>query len=255
MRAGTVVGMGVLLLILRGSAAAADDRVLSLVSDAKSYNFDYRDGQPVGLFADVLREAMAAAGWRVEFRVRPWARGLEEVRNGEADGMFSMYRIAERDRFLLFSTVPLYVAEEHVYVLKGHAFDARRWREVLRNKRIGIVNGSYHGAGFAEAEAQHLFASVARVNSTGSLVAMLEAGRIDAAFTTLDLMTHAEEEMGKREVIDCTEPAVELMPTFLAFTRKHDFTALRDAFDAQLRKMKENGRYDFLLRRDGPRPP
>jgi polar amino acid transport system substrate-binding protein len=248
-----MVRAGILLLALAcGGAAIAGDRVLSLLSDAKSHNFEYRDGQPVGLFADVLREALGAAGWSVEFRVRPWIRALDEVRNGEADGMFSMYRIAERERFFLFTNVPLYVAEEHVYVRKGRAFDARHWRDALKNKRIGIVNGSYHGTGFAEAEAQHLFASVERVNSTESLIAMMEAGRIDAIFTTTELMTHAAAATGKSEAIVRTDPAVELMPTFLAFTRKRDFTAIRDAFDAQLRRMKEDGRYDALLRRDGP---
>lgn len=242
----------ILLMLAYGGTVKADDRVVSLVSDAKSRNFEYRDGKPVGFFADVLREALAGCGWSVEFRVRPWVRGLDEVRNGEADGMFSMYRIAERDQIFLFSNVPLYVAEEHVYVPKGQTFDARRWREVLRDKRVGIVNGSYHGQGFADAEARHLFASVDRVNSTESLVAMVEAGRLDAAFTTNELMDHAETEIRKSAAIERTEPAIELMPTFLAFTRKRDLTALRDAFDAQLRKMKEDGRYDALLKRDAP---
>jgi len=242
----------VLMILVCGGTAMAGDRVVNLVSDAKSRNFEYRDGQPTGFFADVLREALAGAGWSVDFRVRPWVRGLDEVRNGEADGMFSMYRIAERDRIFLFSNVPLYVSEEHVYVPRGQAFDARNWREVLKNKRIGIVNGSYHGQGFADAEARHLFASVERVNSTESLVAMVEAGRLDAAFTTKELMDHAEAGIGKNAAIERTEPAIELMPTFLAFTRKRDLTLLRDAFDAQLRKMKEDGRYDALLKRYRP---
>ena len=250
MRVLSIVEVGFVLLILAlGGPAKAGDRVLSLVSDAQSRNFEYRDGKPEGFFADVLREALAGAGWRVEFRVRPWARCLEEVRNGEADGMFSMYRIAERDRIFLFTTVPLYVAEEHAYVAKGQAFDARHWREALRNKRVGVVNGSYHGTAFAAAEAEHLFASVERVNSTESLMAMVEAGRLDAVFTTNELMDHAEAETGKRVAIERTTPAIELMPTFLAFTRKRDFTALRDAYDAELRKMKADGRYDALLKR------
>jgi len=247
-----MLGAGVLLSILVGVGAQADDRVLSLVSDAKSRNFEYRAGLPSGLFADVLREAMAGAGWRVEFRVRPWARCFDEVRNGESDGLFSIYRLDERERSFLYSNVPLFVAEEHVYVSKGHAFDARHWRDALRGKRIGILNGSYHGAAFAEAEAQHLFGEIERVTSTDSLVEMVAAGRIDAIFSTNELMAHAEAGTGKGGAIERTEPAVELMPTFLAFTRKRDMAAVRDAFDTELRKMRADGRYEALLKRYAP---
>jgi len=250
MKVALIVGAGVLISILVGGGARADDRVLNLVSDAKSRNFEYRNGVPSGLFADVLRQAMANAGWRVEFRVRPWARCFDEVRNGESDGLFSIYRLDERERSLLYSDVPLFVAEEHVYVARGQAFDARRWRDALKGKRIGIINGSYHGKAFAEAEAQHLFGEIERVTSTDSLVEMMAAGRIDAIFSTNELMTHAEAGTGKGEEIARTEPAIELMPTFLAFTRKRDMTAIRNAFDAELRKMKTDGRYEALLKRD-----
>jgi len=252
MKAALIVGAGVLISILVGGGAHADDRALNLVTDAKSRNFEYRDGLPSGLFADVLRQAMADAGWRVEFRMRPWARCFDEVRNGESDGLFSIYRLDERERLFLYSKVPLFVAEEHVYVSKGHAFDARHWRAALKGKRVGIIIGSYHGAAFAEAEAQHLFASIERVVSTDNLVEMVAAGRLDAIFSTNELMAHAEADTGKGREIERTEPAVELMPTFLAFTRKRDMTNIRDAFDASLRKMKEDGRYEALLKRSAP---
>jgi len=251
MKAALIAGAS-LLLVLACAGVKADDRVLSLASDAKSRNFEFRDGVPSGFFAEVLKEALAGAGWSIEFRMRPWARCFEEVRNGETDGLFSIYRIEERDRAFLFSNVPLFVAAEHFYVAKGHGFDARHWREALKGKRIGMLNGSYHGEAFAQAEAQHLFASIERVNTTESLVEMAAAGRIDAIFSTNELMEHAETATGKGAAIERVEPAVELMPTFLAFTRKRDMTAIRDAFDASLRKMKEDGRYEALLKRYAP---
>ncbi|GEM_PF-4107507 len=252
MKAALIAGAGLLLVLAGVGGVKADDRVLSLASDAKSRNFEYRDGVPSGFFAEVLKEALAGAGWGIEFRVRPWARCFEEVRNGETDGLFSIYRVAERDRTFLFSNVPLFVAEERFYVAKGHGFDARHWSEALKGKRIGLLNGSYHGEAFAQAEAQHLFASIERVNTTESLVEMAAAGRIDAIFSTNELMEHAEKATGMGAAIERVEPAVELMPTFLAFTRKRDMTAIRDAFDASLRKMKEDGRYEKLLKRYAP---
>jgi polar amino acid transport system substrate-binding protein len=80
---------------------------------------------------------------------------------------------------------------------------------------------------------------------------MLEAGRIDAAFSTAELAAEAQVKLGRPPRIVQTEPAIAQMPTYLAFTRKRDYTALRDALDRELAKMREDGRYEALRKRYG----
>jgi len=247
MKAGRV-GL-VLLALMAGGLAFAEEPALVLVSDAKSRNFQVRDGIAEGLFPAVLREVFSALGRRVEFRVRPWARCFEETRAGAADGWFAIYRLAGREPSFLYSNVPIYQAEEHIYLRRGQSLDVAAWRDALKGKRIGIINGSYHGPIFEAAVAAHLFGEVEIVNSDESLVAMLEAGRIDAAFTTTELVAQTVAGLGRSAAIVQTEPAIATMPTYLAFTRKKEFTALRDAFDRELTRMKEDGRYEALRKR------
>jgi len=249
MRAGPGVRLFLLLVLLAAAPARADESPLIFVSDAKSRNFQIRDGVADGLFPAVLREALGALGRRIEFRVRPWARCSEETRAGAADGWFAIYRLPSREQSLLYSNVPIYQAQEHIYLRQGQSLDVAVWRDALKGKRVGIVNGSYHGAGFEAAAADHLFGEVETVNSDESLVAMLEAGRIDAAFSTTELMAQTAVVFGRPVGIVRTEPAVASMPTYLAFTRKKDYTALRDSFDRELLKMKEDGRYEALRKR------
>jgi polar amino acid transport system substrate-binding protein len=241
--------MVLLLAFPPGGLIWADEAVVSLATDAASYHFEMRDGVPTGFFAVLLEQAIAATGRRVDFHVRPWARCLEEAKAGLVDGFFAAYRRPEREPYYLYSQTPLYFVQEHIYVRKGEGFDSRQWQERLRGKRVGVLNGSYHGQTYQDALARTLFATIELGNTTESLVAMLSAGRIDAIFTTSDLMDRALDDMGQAGAIDRTEPAIEALPVYLAFTRKRDLTALRDEVDRELVKMKEDGRYDALLHR------
>ena len=235
--------MGALALCaLLAGPAAADP---GLVLDA--------DNPAGGLFAAVVTESFAGGGQAVTYHERPWARCFEEVRVGVADGLFAIYRTPEREAQFLFSNEPIYLDREHVFVRRGETFDATHWRELLRGKRIGIVNGSYHGRRYEEAVAQNLFASVETVNSAESLASMLAAGRIDAAFATIEQMEEATARMQPVPAIEAAEPVVDSLPVYLAFTRKRDMSAVRDLFDHGLRRMKEDGRYEALRKRYGLR--
>ena len=43
-------------------------------------------------------------------------------------------------------------------------------------------------------------------------------------------------------------PEIESLPSYVSFTKKRDLTAVRDAFDAGIRQIRESGRYDEIIR-------
>lgn len=239
---------GLALLSLACRPAAAEQPVVTLSTDDLSRRFEIKDGAATGFLADLLQQALGGAGYRVAFRIRPWVRCFEETRSGAVDGMFALYRNPEREGQYLFADVPLDVVEEYIFIRKGHELDSAHWREALKGKRVGIVNGTFHGRQFQEAEARHLFATIESVNSYESLIDMLGAGRIDAAFATIDTMRAALAHAANADRIERTEPAIDSLAVYLAFTRRRDMTSVRDGFDRELRKMKEDGRYDALVR-------
>lgn len=236
------------LLSLACRPAAAQQRAVTLATDDLSRRFEIKDGVATGFLADLLQQALSGAGYRVAFRIRPWVRCFEETRLGTVDGMFALYRNPDRDEQYLFANVPLDVAEEFIFVRKGHGLDSAHWQEALKGKRVGIVNGTWHGRDYQAAEAEHLFGSIESVNSYESLIDMLAAGRIDAAIATVDTMRDALGHTARAERIERVEPAIGALAVYLAFTRQRDMTDVRDGFDRELRKMKEDGRYDALVR-------
>ncbi|MEJ5171847.1 MAG: transporter substrate-binding domain-containing protein, partial [Fimbriimonadales bacterium] len=63
-----------------------------------------------GFAVDLTREALRRMGWRLEFLNRPWARGVEEMRRGELDGLICAYRAPGRT--WAFHDVPLGLGPE-----------------------------------------------------------------------------------------------------------------------------------------------
>jgi polar amino acid transport system substrate-binding protein len=235
-------------LSLASLSAAGAQGLVTLDTDDLSRRFEIRDGVAMGFLADLLRQALAGAGYRTEFHIRPWVRCFEETRSGQVDGMFALYRTPEREQQYLFTNEPLDIADEYIYVRRGRKIDSAHWPDALKGKRVGVVNGTYHGHRFLEAEQAHLFAAVESVGSYESLIEMLGAGRIDAAFATIDIMRDAMNRVANADRIERAEPAIDTLPIYLAFTRQRDMTAVRDGFDRELRKMRDDGRYDALVR-------
>lgn len=234
------------LLLLAGQSVAGG-AALTLDTDGASQYFNMKDGVAGGFFAELLTDTFGAGGQAVEFHVRPWARCFEEVRVGSADGLFAIYRSPEREEQYLYGEEPLFLMHEYIFVRGGQSIDGAHWREALRGKRVGVVNGSYHGQPYEEAVAQNIFAAVEMANSAENLASMLVAGRLDAVISTDDLMIEAVSKLAIS--LEMVKPALSALPVYVAFTRKRDLSAVRDAFDRELHKMKQDGRYDALMRK------
>ena len=85
----------------------AHPRALVLVAADSAPTAYMEDGKPSGMLVDVVTEALQRAGSQFEIRLMPWARCLAEIRNGRVDGIFSVFKLPERNAFLTYTSVPI----------------------------------------------------------------------------------------------------------------------------------------------------
>ncbi len=142
-------------------------------------------GDREGFAVDLVRAALARIGCRLEYRTRPWARCVQEMREGKVDGVLAAYRVPGRD--WLYGEVPLGLGPDGdvdfvVLKRKGSA-----WRylgpESLRTARLAVVEG-YH---YPEPIEGRLYGAerrglvvVSGDDPTDRLLRALAAGRADA---------------------------------------------------------------------------
>lgn len=98
-----------------------------------------------GFAVDLVREALGRMGYRLEYRTRPWARCVKEMKEGRVDGVLAAYRVAGRD--WLFGEVPLGLSpdgdSDFVVIRRRGSGWKFRGPDSLRTARLAVAEG-YH---------------------------------------------------------------------------------------------------------------
>ena len=169
------------IAIATKSCCDAYARGLVLVA-ADSFPTAYMDdGRPSGILVDVVTEAFKNTGYQVEIRLMPWARCLTEIRSGRVDGIFSVFKLPERNEFLTYTSVPIITQVEAFFVRADAEVKFDGDFRKLENIRIGTIRGTSYGIKFDSALKTGVWSTVEETNSVDSLVGMLVLKRVDLA--------------------------------------------------------------------------
>ena len=102
-------------------------------------------GQPSGLFVDLLQLVAAREQWRLRFVPCVWQECLDALREGRLDLMPDVARTPEREALYSFHALPVLQSWSQVYRARGRAiqslFD-------LQDKRVAVLRGSVQRATF-----------------------------------------------------------------------------------------------------------
>ena len=205
------------------------------------------DGRPTGMLVDLVAEAYRRAGHSVEVKLMPWARCLREAETGEVDGVFSSFKLPERERFLAFSkealTTQVIVFFARLEWTQGFDGDLAAVRDV----KIGIIAGTSYGEQFDAAVRDGVLRNVEQTNSIESNLKKLVLGHVDLVpsyrYVALDTARRLQLLAQIREIT----PPLDSIPTYLAFTKVRDLRKQSEDFDAAMASMKQDGTYDRII--------
>jgi len=205
------------------------------------------DGKPAGMLVDLVTEAFRRAGHPVEIKLMPWARCLKEAKTGEVDGVFSSFKLPERTQFLAFSKEVLNTQVIVFFARRDSTLSFDGDMNSVRDVKIGIINGTSYGTKFDTAVKDNVLRQVDQTDSIDSNVQKLALGRVDLIVSYRDVAIDAAKRLDLFQKIKEVSPPLEMVPSYLAFTKVRDFSKLSDAFDAELALMKQDGTYDRTI--------
>ncbi|WP_137973596.1 ABC transporter substrate-binding protein [Pseudomonas sp. F(2018)] len=132
-----------------------------------------RDGRPVGLAVDLVRELFERTGHHGKISVVPWARGYQAAQHEANTGLFVTMRTAERER--LFKWVgPVCVVITGFYALKGSGIRIDSLDEAGRVGTIAVPRQWYS---YQELQARGL-PNLYGVIGPQQMMSMLRHGRV-----------------------------------------------------------------------------
>jgi polar amino acid transport system substrate-binding protein len=204
------------------------------------------DGKPTGILVDVVTEAFRRSGHSVKIQLMPWARCLAEVRDGNVDGIFSVFKLPERESFLAYTSNPVITQVEVFFI---HADSDIRFTgnlADLSHLRAGIIRGTSYGLDIDKLVKNGTWQNITYTSSVDSLVAMLAAKRIDFAPSYRAVFLDAAKQNGSIGKIKELSPAVESIPSYLAFNKKRDYAKISAEFDKALASMKKDQSFDAI---------
>src|SRR3984893_6569538 len=178
-----------------GCGAAYPEGLVLVAADSAPTAY-MEDGRPSGILVDVVTEAFQRAGHPFEIQLMPWARCLAEVRSGRVDGIFSVFKLPERNEFLTYTSVPVITQVEAFFVPADYdvKFDGDIGK--LGKLGIGTIRGTSYGVKLDSALKNGVWSTVVETNNIDSLVGMLALKRIDLAIGYRHVVLEAARKKG-----------------------------------------------------------
>jgi hypothetical protein len=204
-----------------------------------------------GLANEVVRAAFLAAGVEVTFRVVPYARCKQMVREGSVAACFSMSRDPELKGVVLFPSTPIFTCFSELVQDKAHPAPAARLRDLPRGTVVGTVLG-YEYPDALRAAAKSGAVVLDESPSEEMLLRKLAAGRLPAAVLnvnaekSIEYVTASAHLPGNAERLD----RVGELASFVGFSAKNPQgpVALKK-FEEGIRVVIANGTVAAISRR------
>ncbi|MBF0442266.1 MAG: amino acid ABC transporter substrate-binding protein [Oligoflexales bacterium] len=213
-------------------------------------------GKAEGIVVDIVREIMEKRlSHTVEIDVLPWTRALEETRKGNYDAIFTAYITPERKLFLDYSNeilieqiMALYAKKDRKNKIKFTG-DLNELKE--NNYVIGVQSTISYGQKFDKIRDT---LRTERVNSLDQNFVKLAMGKLDLVISNIYVGSQTLNDMDgkngfKKDDIVQLDTTIERIPSYIGFSKAKNLTALRDIFDAELRKLKQSGEYMNIIKK------
>lgn len=199
--------------------------------------------EPYGVLAQITKEAFALEGIDVEFRIAPWKRGYDNVKEGLWHGIVGWNRTDEREKIFHIST-PLLLEDVVFFHRKNLNLDWVDYDD-LEGLSVGMISGYNYGAQLNDAIESGSVTSETTKSEEQSIL-MLQRGRIDIWPSEVDVGLHLIEtylEPEEADELTFHPQPVQVSDLCLLLSRKIDGNRNNyRAFEAGLEKLKESGR-------------
>ncbi|MEW5734880.1 MAG: ABC transporter permease subunit [Thermodesulfobacteriota bacterium] len=208
-------------------------------------NFVDKDGNVSGHDGELARRIAAKLGRPLEFQNMKFMALIPALQSGKIDVIITGMTATDERRKSVDFTDHYFNNKQVLIVRKPTAAEEKGFMlaspEDLKDKSIGVLLGSVHD-GYATRTFPR--ATILRYKSPTDVILGVKSGRADAGLYTLD---EALRFLKIHPDLGLLEPSLTSEPVAMGFNKEDN--ELRTAFNSYLKKIKENGLYDEMIKR------
>ena len=226
------------------AASASGDKVWQIATDTSFKPFEYTNdaGEFVGIDMDILAAVAEDQGFKYEVQVLGWDASIAACQAGQADGMIAGASVTEERKESGWIFSDGYYDANQSMAVKGDStitgFDG------LAGQSVAVKTGTM-SATYAEGLASEYGFTVTYFEDSPTMYQAVVGGQVAGCFDDTPIMASNIKDTGiDMKILDGTgnEPAAYGFAIFNA-----DNQVLVDMFNAGLKNIKANGKYDEIL--------
>jgi len=205
------------------------------------------DGEVKGVAVEIVQEVFKRMSMPINIALYSWDRSLDMIKKGAADAIFTIFKNPERETFLDYShevlipqVVSLFVTKDSNIVFDG---DLNK----LSMYTFGVVHKVSYGSIFDDAVKNGVIQSIETSETGEENMKKLLQGRCDILVSNRYGALDIVKRMNNMDQVKELTPAIQSVPSYIAFSKKRCLTSLRDEYDIILKNMKDDGTYNKII--------
>jgi polar amino acid transport system substrate-binding protein len=234
-----------ILIILLTFSVSSQAKVLQILTmENAPYSFT-QNGKVKGIGVELVKEAFRRMDQPVQVSIAPWARAMEQIRNGTVDGLFNVYRTPERELFADYSEL---LQDETVvlFVRKNSPIEFRGDLAELSQHKFAAIRGYSYGRTFDKAVADNVINNIELMTLTEQSLRMLVMNRTDVVPSGRHVGKYYLYQRGLQDSVRELSPPLETVPTYLIFPKNSQLESIRQQFNKALQSMRNDDTYERI---------
>ncbi len=235
--------MMLLLMFLTIPATLSAQTIKIVFEEWPPYQFTQND-KVVGTDTEIVEAVCQRLGISPQFRSVPWARALQEIRDGQADAIFSLAYTDERNEFLIYPDHPINTMQTVLFVKKENPLEVSRLHD-LDGLRISVVRDNFYGEEFGA----YTGASKIPTSDQKTQFKLLINNRVDVVVSDKLVGKQVAQESGYDDQIKTLDYVVTKEFLYIGFSKAKGEVSqeLAQQFSDVLMQLHEEGIIDRIL--------
>lgn len=233
---------------LAPAAVRAETNLVFCFDPYPPYTFAENGEITGGLKVDLLQAVVAQIdGLSAEVRNLPWKRCQAQAEAGDVDGILPLFKTPARERYLAFTTGTFH--ETYNFWFRRERFPGGfDWDgdiASIRDLRLGVLTGAFIAQQLEEGLAPGN--AIVWVKDVGSLMQMLEFGRVDLAVTDRMVGGYTVRSNGWQNSLQMVETPIASKPSYFALSRTSGADAYLEDFNRAITRLRAEGALQAIL--------
>lgn len=230
--------LAIVMLLIMVPAIVVADSLEFVFSDFPPFEYIEED-VATGMNIEILVEACRRLNVKPKFRQLPWKRALRNVKFGDADAIFSLFKTRERMKYYNYPDEHMNAVNMILITNSDNKISVKDLKD-LRGKRVGVYLGSSYGEEFDNSD----WITKDWISNNESLLRKQAAGRTDVSVVDERVAKYWSKKLDLEDEFRILKYVVTTNPTYVAFSKikaKKSGADWAPKFSETLKDMKKDG--------------